>query len=173
MALCLISLFTARLYREQSHFSSIFRQYLWRGTVIPGAPTSCAFPRETSGSSWCLVCSSKEGSSEPPLSAMSSWERQRGTFLPWDMARASSWVGSPASTGSVPHNPIKELLDEAKNAFWKISLKFNHSWGNAHENEMKLLSRRVIHLLIIWGMKYCGKKNGIYMLYPFVVQLRG
>lgn len=68
MVMCSISLFTTRLYLKQSHFSSIFRQYLWRGIEMLRATVNCALPRVVAGSGQSPVCTSKEGSTKPPAS---------------------------------------------------------------------------------------------------------
>lgn len=73
------------------------------------------------------------------------------------------WAVLPALTlcHIIPKTTCQELLDEAEIACCKLSPKFNHSWGNVQKKEMKLLSRRVIYLLIVWGTKYCEKENRV------------
>lgn len=168
MAMCSISLFTTRLYLKQSHFSSIFRQHLWRGIEMLRATVNCALPREMAGSGWSPACSSKEDSTKPPASwhvLLSSEGGENFSLHTLGCAWASSQPSSSAGTGATVHSPVSshwELLDEAEIAFRKISPEFNNSWGNVHQKEMKVLSRQMMYLLIVWGTKCCEMENRLY-----------
>lgn len=135
-------------------------------------------PRQMAGRGWGCACFSKSAvSSSVPRPS----EQRGGRSV--SLAHSGTCMGILAApqlsqhwchSAQLCHQQPPEAAGWSRNACCKVSPKFNHSCGSVHQKEVKVLSRLVMYLLVVWGTKSYEKETRMYrMLNQFVMQLRG